>query len=188
MKKLLVAFLGMSLMFSACMSKEEKQAKWNEELAASRVKVTLKCPSTMQLDRVDQLLVEEKTDIDTLYHIQTLKRRVEWFYGSKFEHEVTEIIMDSIKYEKRTYPEHVFCQVWYDAQNSYGAMVRGSESIVIENGVAYLHSEFISKYFEVPEVSIFSIEPIKYTDGFREGLEYSIKKGDWVKLSNLFNK
>ena len=186
MKKIIIAFIGMSVMFVSCMSKEEKQAKENEELATSCVRATLKCPSSMQVSHIEQLAVTDTIEFDTLYHISQIVRRTEWLYGTKFEYEITKLEIDSIRELKRIYPAYTHCSVYFDAQNSYGAMVRENETVAIVNGYAILFRDFFAEHYETPEIKTWSVEPIVYTDNFKYGLEYLVEEGEWVSLSDLF--
>ncbi len=186
MKKYLYLSLLCMTLFMACTSKEEKLKQQNEKAAIECVKWTLKCPSTMEVSSVTQVATEAQVERDTLYHIKK-KHGKYTNYGSglKFWDKVDAVTVDSIKEFIRSYPAYTMCFVSYDAQNSYGAMIRENQSVAIqENGEAMLFDDFFSKYYDKAEVNVFAVEPIKYSN-ISDKLIYT-DEGKWVTAEELF--
>lgn len=92
-----------------------------QEMAIATVQASLKCPSTMQIVKIsDEIGMEETVTYDTSFYYCT-------FPSSRLRY-------DSIFVTKTTYPAYSFISVTYDAQNSFGAMVRNTAHLLFYPG------------------------------------------------------
>lgn len=96
----------------------------NQQAAIKIVQSNCIAPSTFQLVRVgNELTVPEKVRYDTAYYC--LGRPVYFKTG----------LYDSIVVTKKTTSAYTFVAVEYDAQNAYGAMLRGTSYVHYVNGI-----------------------------------------------------
>ena len=188
MKKIFVLCSLIAVILTSCTSEEEKIKKQNEKAAIECVKWTLKCPSTMQVSHVDQVVEEAKIEKDTMFHIKKKHGKyTDYGSGLKFWDKVTAVTIDSLKEYTRSYPAYTMCFVSYDAQNSYGAMVREHQSVaVLENGEAMLFEDFFSKYYDKANIKAWAIEPQKFTK-IGDRLIYT-DEGKWITADDLFGR
>lgn len=88
-----------------------------QEMAIATVKASLKCPSTFSLVSIsNERTMEEDVRYDTTF-----------FYCKIFSSRTN---YDSISVTKYVYPAHSYISVEYDAQNSFGAMVRNKAHVL----------------------------------------------------------
>lgn len=185
MKKYLYLCLLVMPIFVACTSQEEKQKKANEQAAVECVKWTLKCPSTMEVVSVSQVYSEPEIQKDTMYHLMAKHGKYTSYFDVKFWDKIEAVTIDSLKEFSHAFPAYTMCFVSYDAQNSYGAMVRGNQNVaILEDGTAMLFEDFFSKYYEKPEIRTWAIEPRKYTN-IDSGIKYK-EEGTWLSKEDLF--
>jgi hypothetical protein len=171
MKKyhLFFALSIMCAMFASCTSKEQKAA-------TEYLKGTMKSPSSFKVISIEEDQMEARSSYDTLYHVSKLYEHS--FYSL---HYVDSIKVDSIKIMRTDYPAYTNVFIEYDAANSYGAIIRDSEFVVVYNGDACSLSDFIKNY---------GVESLDHYEAHSTTLKNnwdndSIKEGDWISLWNL---
>ena len=116
---------------------------------------------------------EAHSSYDTLYHV---KRVNETAY-----YEIN-VVIDSVQIWRTDYPNYMYYLITYDAANSYGAILRDSESVyVTEDNRAYFGIDFVSKYDEKKVLD----HTEKYDKTYKDVRAYSVKKGEWVSKYDL---
>ena len=130
-------FIALSLfcaVFVSCTSKDQKAA-------VEYLKNTMKSPSSFKVIDVEVTEMEPSSSFDTLYHISEV-----YDYTIYSIRRVDSVAVDSIKIMRIDYPVYTNYFIEYDAANSYGAIIRDHESVVVCNGEANLFWDFISEY------------------------------------------
>ena len=153
----------------SCSSKEQKAA-------TEYLKGTMKSPSSFKVVSIEEDQMEARSSYDTLYHVSKL-----YEHSTYSLHYVDSVKIDSIKIMRTDYPAYTNVFIEYDAANSYGAIIRDSEFVVVYNGDACSLSDFIEKY---------GMESLDHYEAHSTTLENNfsndnIKKGDWISLLDL---
>jgi len=124
MKSIIKPILGCSIaLLSSCNSYTP-----TEEMAIETVKSMCKSPSSFKLINVSEVQIDPYIKLDTAFYYRGL-------YRTSYEvHNLPDVLFDSIYVTKQYWCGYTAVTVEFDAQNSFGAMMRGKETIRIDNG------------------------------------------------------
>ena len=152
------------VIFASCTSKEEKAA-------IQYLKSTMKSPSSFKVINVSYTEMDARIEFDTLYHISKVQERN--VYGMR---NVDAVEIDSIKIMRIEYPAYTDYSIEYDAANSFGAIIRDTESVVVCKGEASDYGDMISKYYDKKNFDhfetykkTFNTESLILTDNLQPG-------------------
>ena len=130
---------------SATVNQKSQQAANYRNAAIKCVRSTLKAPSTMKVVSVKQELRKAYIEGDTIeYHVASaFGNYFNAIGGEKYFTHVDSIIVDSIKISEQQVPTYTLCTVKYDAQNSFGAMIRDEQDVIVyQDGTTMTLREF----------------------------------------------
>ena len=156
---LLLVFAAITLI--GCKSYEQQRA---EEC----IKRHLKCPSSLKVISFYDIFRDEDIDVDTTYHISSISMRTQAVH------------IDSLKQSIRTYPAHHYCLITFDAQNLMGAMVRYSETVVVEKENAELWNDWFNYHYCLSKDSIWAEKLTK-----KPKYIYSVYRGQWCNKNDF---
>ena len=155
--------------------KQEGQQKedFKQKAAIELLKRSLKSPSSFELINIIDMESEAHSTYDTLYHVKKINETA--YYDMN-------VVIDSIQIWRTDYPDCMYYLITYDAANSYGAILRGNESIyVTEDNMAYFSVDFIYKYKENKVLD----HTEKYDKTYKNVMAYGVKKGTWISKIDL---
>ena len=160
-----IALCLVCALLTSCASKEQK-------IAVEYLKASMKSPSTFQVVSVEIENMDTRVSYDTIYHVS------KWYGFNSYGFRTTDsVLVDSIEVWRIEYPAYTDFFIEYDAANSYGAIIRDSESVYyVDDENVFLFEEFISKY--VDEKVFDRKESCKMV--FRSDIDRNIKENTWV--------
>lgn len=172
-----MALILICALVASCGSKGKQEDQQKEDLkqkaAIEHLKNSLKSPSSFELINIIDMETEAHSSYDTLYHVKRLNETA--YYEMN-------VVIDSVQIWRTDYPNYVYYLITYDAANSYGAILRDSESVyVTEDNRAYFGIDFVSKYDEKKVLD----HTEKYDKTYKDVRAYSVKKGEWVSKYDL---
>lgn len=157
-------------LLASCVSKEQKSA-------VEYLKNSMKSPSSFKVVSVEVEHKEARISYDTLYHVS------KWYGFNSYGIRATDsVLVDSIEIWRIEYPMYTDYFIEYDAANSYGAIIRDSESVYyVDEENIFLFKEFISKY---ADEKVFDHKEA-YEKVFTNGVSKYIKEDSWVYSFDL---
>ena len=161
-----IALCLVCAIFTSCIDKDQKAAE-------EYLKNMMKSPSSFKVISVDLTEMEPSSSYDTLYHISKVYDH--YFYSI---HEFDSVAIDSIRIMRRDYPAYKNYFIEYDAANSYGAIIRDSEFVIVYEGEACSLTDFIAKFSDKEVLD--HTEAYKVTIVPRYPLEKDMKVGNWL--------
>ena len=162
MKKIFL-FAFASITFFSC-------KPYEQQIAEECIKSHLKCPSSLKVVSFSSSYIDASQSIDTSYHVRSIN-----------EHART-VRIDSVRREVSTYPAHYYCMITFDAQNPMGAMIRYSETVVVEGGRGFLWNDWFDYRYRLSKDSIWVERTTKKPESM-----YSIYGRGWYRKKDFID-
>ena len=103
-------------------------------------------PDHLKVLSCNAVLRPERTKLDTFYHISSVEG-LEGLYMYEW-HDVKSVTYDSVRIEKRHFPEHYYCCSTIECVNDCGEKVQGiGEVAVFPDGSAIMFRNYHDRYY-----------------------------------------
>lgn len=147
-----------ALVVSCSGNKEQKQA---EEYLQN----ILRSPSSFKVIKVEKSQVDASVSYDTIFHINRVYLDKNYYYLRRVE----SVVIDSIQVFRTDFPAYTNYQIEYDAMNTYGAVLRDEDNVLVCDGKCYFYSEYYDAFsdqavFDHQEPILLKIDNLSYAD------------------------